>query len=258
MSQLSLLPDKRIDQVKTETVRLDPKLFKDELKIYADILQESFVDTVERHGVMVAVFVRRDKKKKSGYKIVFGHRRLAAAIAANVDSVRGEVLPDDWGHDGVLAEIENIARQSDPVQDYKNIKKLRDEGHKATEIRAAIGMESAMRYGKLVKLDKLIKPILDAFLAHNVKETVAVDVAGLGDGDQKKCAKILKDKGILRKSDVDAVKGIKKDAGMFWADEALELINMLYRVIPETEQGIIEQVDELSAILDTVVEGESQ
>ena len=110
-------------------------------------------ESIRRHGVLQPVLVTRDGNER--YRVIAGHRRIAAATAAGLSEIPAIVRPvadDTRGLD--LALVENIARQDlNPVEEAIAFQRLVDAGLTRKGVAQAVGVSQKRVTERLALLD---------------------------------------------------------------------------------------------------------
>ena len=122
-------------------------------------------DSIRRHGVLQPVLVTTDGDER--YRLIAGHRRIAAATAAGLTEIPAVVRPVDDDTRGLdLALVENIARQDlNPVEEAVAFQRLVDAGLTRKGVAQAIGVSQKLVTERLALLelpDTLHPQIADA------------------------------------------------------------------------------------------------
>ena len=98
---------------------------------------EDLVASIAAHGVLTPVLVSR---AEDSFRLIAGHRRVAAAKAAGLSEVPALVI-EDPGDPAALQVIENIHRRDlDPMDRARAIRRLLDGGISQKELAKVIGM----------------------------------------------------------------------------------------------------------------------
>lgn len=136
---------------------------------------EGLAASIEEHGIQSPIKVR--PRKAGGFEIIFGHRRLRAAVKAKLDEVPC-LIEDMSDLDAALVQtVENGQRQDvSPLDEADDYKALLDQGMKAEEIAQKIGKARATVYNRL-KLCSLGKAGRKALAEGHIDASVATLVA---------------------------------------------------------------------------------
>lgn len=170
-------------------------------RIDADQLGE-LVASVKARGVLEPILVRRttptalksaDQKRARPYEIVFGHRRLAAALAAGLDEIPALVREIADAEALELQVIENLHRADlHPLEEAEGYRLLIEQhGHTVEDLATKVGKSKAYIYQRL-QLAGLPVKAREAFLAGGITPTVALIIARVPEAMREKAAaKIL-------------------------------------------------------------------
>ncbi|WP_430900531.1 MULTISPECIES: ParB/RepB/Spo0J family partition protein [unclassified Paraflavitalea] len=148
------------------------------------ISQESVIElagSIKAHGVLQPVTVR---KKGKGYLLVFGHRRLAAALKAGLVEIPAieRDLTDEQALE--LQTIENLQREDiHPMEEAEVMLRMLDSGKSFEVIAAAIG-KSEYYVRQRFKLNSLTEKWVDVFKKNMIDTPLAVKIANLNKEDQ--------------------------------------------------------------------------
>ena len=180
--------DAPVAPVQVDTARLSPNPFQPRTEFDPDKLTE-LARSVERHGVLQALLVRRAPDATDLYQIAIGERRWRAAQLAGLTAVPCHVraLDDDAMEE--IALVENIQREDlTPVEEARALQRLM--ARHALSMRAL--SEQMGKHHSYVqdRLKLLSDPrIAEAVDAGVVGPTVAVEIANLPDEETR--AKLL-------------------------------------------------------------------
>jgi len=110
-------------------------------------------ESIRRHGVLQPVLVTPDGDGR--YRLIAGHRRIAAAASAGLTEIPAVVRPvaqDTHGLD--LALVENMARQDlNPVEEARAFKRLVEGGLTRKGVAKALGVSQKLVTERLTLLD---------------------------------------------------------------------------------------------------------
>ena len=123
------------------------------------VTDEGLVDSIRRHGVLQAITVRRTGRR---YRVVMGHRRVAAARAAGLERI--PALVEDEAHDDqILRQVaENVHRRGmNPLDVARALQAYLDAhpGVSKKELGAQMGFKG--QYGSVWVANKLALLNLD-------------------------------------------------------------------------------------------------
>jgi len=176
--------DMPVTPVQVETARLSPNPFQPRTEFAPDKLTE-LAQSVERHGILQALLVRRAPHDTDLYQIAIGERRWRAAQLAGLTTVPCHVraLDDDAMEE--IALVENIQREDlTPVEEARALRRLM--ARHALSMRAL--SEQMGKHHSYVqdRLKLLSDPrIAEAVDAGVVGPTVAVEIANLPDEEAR-------------------------------------------------------------------------
>ena len=110
-------------------------------------------DSIRRHGVLQPVLVTPDGDER--YRLIAGHRRIAAATTAGLSEIPAIVRPVDDDTRGLdLALVENIARQDlNPVEEAVAFRRLVDAGLTRKGVAQALGVSQKLVTERLALLE---------------------------------------------------------------------------------------------------------
>jgi len=112
----------RIDEVR-------PNPFQPRSKVEENL--DEMVASIKTHGVLQPIVVRR---RRDGYEVVMGERRLRASKLAGLEQVPAVIRTVDDTDMLELALIENLQRQNlNPIDEAMGYKRLNDEFHQTHE-----------------------------------------------------------------------------------------------------------------------------
>ncbi len=162
-------------------------------KFFNSKKMEELTESIRQHGVQQPLLVRPDPRKPGCYVLVFGERRLRAAIAAKLILVPARVKSLSDKEALELQVIENDQREDvtdlERAEGYHN---LISQGYTVKDIAGKINKSESHVYQCL----KLLELIPDAKKAcHEERMTAghAVLIARLQPADQKRCLQRLFD-----------------------------------------------------------------
>lgn len=141
------------------------------------------------------------------YRIRDGRRRIRAARACGLDRIKAEVLPAG-SSDDALTLITNAHRSENPASEYDAIHRLMSAKNlSAAEVGKALGIK-LQRVTRLMGLGRLSTPLLDAFMAGDLKATAAFEAAKLPKRVQTGLARAFKKNGRLTLKDVRSARQV--------------------------------------------------
>lgn len=170
----------------------------------------AFVENVRQFGVITPIVVLDDGQKCI---VADGRRRVLAAQQVGLDSIAAAVYATNSFMPDVMTMLLNEQRHDNPLADFHAIQRLRQRGANEQEICAATGMNLA-RLRRRAKLGLLHPDLFQAFSDSKMSIVVAEACTGL-TYDQQHCLLItLRERGMLRHADVQAVKHARREANM--------------------------------------------
>ena len=207
----------------TEEISIDKiRPFKDHpFKVVDDEKMDDLVESIRTSGVLTPVLVRPDKD--GGYEMISGHRRMHAAIRADLTTIpaivkemaddeatifmvdsnvqREEILPSERAH-ALSMKMEAMRRQgkrSDLTSGTECPKLSADSAGEAYGLKAR-------QVRKYVKLTELIPGLLDMVDDKTISIAMGYDIAFFDKDVQQWIYEYRKENGILRPEQIDALK----------------------------------------------------
>ena len=150
----------------------DPELVKD------------LARSIERHGLIQPITVKRDPKDKNGYLIVAGERRYRAFLSLERDTVPA-ILTD--GNTDEIALIENLQRQDlSPIEEAEALARLQKKhGYTHEELGKAVG-KARSTITNLLKLNDLPRKIKRESATSNLAtKSLLIELSKLSDTKQQ-------------------------------------------------------------------------
>ena len=139
-------PAKAPDQtaiVQIETSLIDPSPFADRLADDDGDRFSEFVKTIADHGQQVPIQVRQHPEAPGRYQVVYGHRRLAAAMQLRIP-VKAHVVEISDRDLAVAQGIENSARQDlSWIERALFARRMDEAGFRARDIYTALSIDDA-------------------------------------------------------------------------------------------------------------------
>lgn len=209
---------------------------------------DELVASVRTHGVLVPILVR---PVKSGYELVAGHRRLAAARAAGlaVISAVARELSDEASLE--LQLVENLQRSDiHPLEEAEGYRQLQLHKLDVARIAEKIGRSVAYVYDRL-KLSNLTPELKKHFRDGDIAAGHAVILARLSQKDQARATKdalFVRETGLLfdpmeeTRSDRDRMKAISARELQGWVNKHVRFDpeNVDPMLFPETALALEE------------------
>ena len=179
-------------------------------------LKPDFIASIEEHGVMVPIVVRKEGDQAV---VVFGRQRTRAAIEVNKKRVKAGLEPmtvpvyQRKGGDADLYECslaENWQRMAaNPMADAEKMAKLVNGGRSVEQIARQAGVSVATVRNRLDLLE--LSPVVRKLVScGDLSPTAAVKLSGLDSDAQCKQAKTLVEKGGTVNDALDSVREAKK------------------------------------------------
>ena len=155
--------------------------------------------SIERHGLIQPITVRRDPRDKTGYLIVAGERRYHAVKSLNRETIPA-ILTD--GNTDEIALIENLQRQDlSPIEEAEALARLQKKhGYTHQELGKAVG-KARSTITNLLKLNDLPPKIKRESATSNLAtKSLLIELSKLTD-TQKQLAfwKDAKERGVTVK-----------------------------------------------------------
>jgi len=145
-----------------EEVRPNP--FQPRQQVAEDLSE--LVASIKEKGVLQPVVVRR---RRDGYELVMGERRLRAARQAGLDRIPAVVRPVEDGEMLELALVENVQRTDlNPIEEASAYKRLADDfGLSQEEIAAKVGRDRST-VANALRLLTLPRAVREALISRQV------------------------------------------------------------------------------------------
>jgi ParB family chromosome partitioning protein len=141
-------------------------------------VRASLLRSIQEKGVLAPILVQSNG---TGYKILDGRRRAAAAIQAGLNEVPA-ILIEDGGPEVTL--LTHGTRSENPVAELEAIQELQRRGLSEKEI-ARAGYSSLPRIRRLAKLNRLTAGIAEKVEAGEIAPSVAFEIACLPHEEQR-------------------------------------------------------------------------
>jgi ParB/RepB/Spo0J family partition protein len=172
-----------------------------------------FVESVRKFGILQPVLLcAKSAKHPDDYEVLAGRRRVLAAKIVGLEMIPAIVRTGIYYADARASAITIEAQRhfnSNPVAEYRAIKKLIADGYTREMISTSLGLPSE-RIDKLLQLGSLPDNLLDAVQNRKVSITTAQNVAKLAPVYQKQAVDKFDESGKLTGSDVDEIKTVRK------------------------------------------------
>lgn len=149
---------------------------------------QELADSIKLYGVLQPIGVRIPKKRRKGWELVYGARRLRAAKAAGMKEILAiEVSGDSVGE---MRLVENIQRADlSPLDEAAAIVALRDDGLDVREIARRLGKRVSY-VARRANLETLADPVKKQLLAGELDPSWSVghlELLSLLPADQQSC-----------------------------------------------------------------------
>ena len=243
--------DIKVTNLPLAKVRPDPnqpRKFFDEQAI-ADLAK-----SIERHGLINPVMVRRDPKDKEGYVVVAGERRYRAHLLLEKETIPSIITAGDKDE---ISIIENLQREDlSPIEEAEALERLRKKhGYTHKELAEVVG-KARSTITNLLKLNDLAPSIKREAVEYGTARSILIEVSKLEGKAQKDLWAKYKQGDFTVKKARRAKKGTKADER-----EALRAFKSLNttlgrvneeaeRLSPETYDQLLTQYQKLGSLLD--------
>ena len=134
-------------------------------KVATTAADKELVESVKAQGILSALLVRPSKGVKHEFRLVAGHRRLAAALAAGLTTVPC-IVKEMTDEEAATAQmVENLQREDlTPLEEAEAFKRMMDVGMTHVDIAAKVAKSRVYVYQRLrlVTLSPKVKKALAA------------------------------------------------------------------------------------------------
>lgn len=179
-------------------------------KTFDEASLRELADSIERHGLLQPVTVKRMEDDQDRYYLVAGERRFRACQLLGRTKIHGIVLTS--GNIDELAIIENLQREDlNPMEEAEALAKLMDRYQYTQEVLGKVVGKAQATISNLLNLNKLPARIKDEYAAAEVKisKSVLMEIARHSDpGEQFQLWDSVKSGGVT----VRATREAKKDS----------------------------------------------
>ncbi len=230
----------------TEEIRIDKiHPFKDHpFKVVDDDKMDDLVESIRTNGVLTPVLVRPDGD--GGYEMISGHRRMHAAIRAELEVIpaivkemsddeatifmvdsnvqREEILPSERAY-ALSMKMEAMRRQGKRSDLTSGTECPKLSAESAGEV---YGLK-ARQVRKYVKLTELIPALLDMVDDKTISIAMGYDIAFFDKEVQQWIYEYRKENGILRPEQIEALKAQKNLENM----QQYPVIQIMNAALPE-------------------------
>jgi ParB/RepB/Spo0J family partition protein len=185
----------RFDQIRLEQIDLKDKTFAFAFPGEAD---EILVKTIGQYGIVVPVILQERPGKR--YRIVAGHRRLAAAETAGLQAVPARIagggMSDEalflWNvRDNALTRTVNDVERARCL--HRLVSEFKSSEGKIAEAMTLLGLASGRRIvEQYLSLVQLSSPLARYVTDHAIAVRVSARIAGYGSDGQAAVAELLR------------------------------------------------------------------
>lgn len=144
-------------------------------------------DSIRAMGVMQNLtVVPNTESKEYEYTVIIGHRRLAAAIEAGLETVPCQVVEMDEAKQVETMLMENMQRSDlTPIEEAEGFQMMLDFGHSVSDIKEMTGLsESKIRHR--IKINDLDKDILkEKYEAEQIKMSDLIKLEEIEDVEKR-------------------------------------------------------------------------
>lgn len=170
-------------------------------KVFDDIEIHELAESLKKHGMIQPVAVREDA---DGYELIFGERRVRAALIAGMEEIPANVYPEDLNAD-ILFEmqiIENLQRKNINAMEESDAfaKLITKKIDTAEQIADKLGVSAKYVYDRLA-LQKILPEVQDEIRNGRLTISHGKQFARLREEDQrnlwKSISENINDAGIL-------------------------------------------------------------
>lgn len=162
---------------------------------------QTIVSNIRAVGLKRPITVCRRTPDSDGtqYDLACGQGRLEALIELGEKKIPAIVVEAPPEQQLLMSLIENIARRPPSNRDLlREIKTLRERGHKTTEIARKLGLDRAYILGIVKLLERGEEGLVEAVEAKRLPITIAVTIAGGNDEELRRALTLAYEKGDLR------------------------------------------------------------
>jgi ParB family transcriptional regulator, chromosome partitioning protein len=167
-SRIRILPGQNKDSLKVVEIALSNCRRNPEQprQHFNEVSLQELAMSIERHGLLQPITVKRDPKNKQGFIIVAGERRFRA-----IESLGRKTIPAvvTSGNIDEISLIENLQREDlNPIEEAQALRRLKAKyGYTQEELGHTIG-KARTTVTNLLKLNDLPKKIKDECLTSNL------------------------------------------------------------------------------------------
>jgi len=163
------------------------------------LVDKGFLDSVKTQGILVPVAL---EKTDTGYRLIDGRRRLAAARAVELETVPARIMTPENMEGDLLGVLLNIHRSPNLAFEVEALKRLISSGYTQEEIAAAL-LTTRTRLKKHFRLLALCEEGLRALEEGRLKASAALALSRLPRKEQREILAEHED-GKITLKDVEA------------------------------------------------------
>jgi ParB family transcriptional regulator, chromosome partitioning protein len=195
-------------------------------------------DSIERHGLLQPITVKRDPKNKQGFVVVAGERRFRAFELLGRETIPAVVTS---GNADEIALIENLQREDlHPIEEAQALEKLKDKyGYTQEEVGKAVGKDRTT-ITHLLKLNDLPRKIKEeSVTSHVVSKSLLIELSKVADPKkQLSLWKDIKERGVT----VRQARAKKQDKEQRQVSESQRTLTSGKRFVADLERLASEEV----------------
>lgn len=194
--------------------------------------------SIERHGLLQPITVKRDPKNKQGFVIVAGERRFRAFELLGKETIPAVVTS---GNADEIALIENLQREDlHPIEEAQALARLKDKyGYTQEEVGKAVGKDRTT-ITHLLKLNTLPRKIKEeSATSHSVSKSLLIELSKVKDAKKQLALwKDIKERGVT----VKQARAKKQDTAQRQVSETRRTLTSGKRFMAELERLASEEV----------------
>ncbi|KRN89548.1 nucleoid occlusion protein [Ligilactobacillus ceti] len=179
-------------------------------RVFSDESIKELADTIDKHGLLQPIIVRRAQGETTQYEIIAGERRFRAITSLKWENIPAIIKEMDDTQAASLAVIENLQREGltaiEEAQAYQNLMDLNQMTQ--VELGRAIGKSQSFVANKM-RLLKLAPAVQRVMLKRKISERHGRCLVGLPDAQQVEIMKEIIAKNLSVKETEAVVKEIK-------------------------------------------------
>jgi len=162
---------------------------------------QGIVSNIRAVGLKRPITVCRRAPDSDGtqYDLTCGQGRLEALIELGENKIPAIVIEASPEQQLLMSLIENIARRPPSNRDLlREIKIMKERGHKTTDIARKLGLDRAYISGIVKLLERGEERLVEAVEAKRLPITIAVTIASGNDEELRRALSLAYEKGDLR------------------------------------------------------------